>query len=459
MYFTKTFGGHAAPGVILKFLEYKDRRQPTKPVDPEMVPSEVYITAAELAQLGVGTDTMSSQPFQQVSPMRTTQPRSLPLIHPQPSPAAHHSQTRERRRSRPKAQVKPSAPSARVPSHIARKPLRRSRNANARKTKNGPSIIHCSIPEVPEERRTSDAIRPELAGAAEDGPLHHGIPLTGTPEQPVPYRPRRSPREPHQEISACSLIERITKAAETIRITSHASSESDDDLARIPKLSAAPRVPRWRVATPHPTVPHPTVGTHVRSDDDDDEDIRVQHEGAIPVLLTPGTSAAHIASDIRTAPVRYACVRTAPSAASLTGVIEQVRARSADEIVIPPLPSAASGVHRPACQLRSDGSIPSLDAAGRDPSSCEVAYFREHGVPPAAHLVEGNRSSSSGGSRHQSRTPLTAPGMLVTIRTPSPSYSCAVQSCFCTPSEADSKVCPSCRERRRLERELQMQWI
>ncbi|KAI2619661.1 hypothetical protein GGR54DRAFT_639985 [Hypoxylon sp. NC1633] len=72
-----------------------------------------------------------------------------------------------------------------------------------------------------------------------------------------------------------------------------------------------------------------------------------------------------------------------------------------------------------------------------------TGVYREQGVASASFAERVGRRGSQ----------------LVLFRTPSPTFSCAVQSCFCTAEDTDDRVCPSCCARRRLERDLQMQWI
>ncbi|KAL7621338.1 hypothetical protein AAE478_008659 [Parahypoxylon ruwenzoriense] len=421
-YFAKRFGRDAAPWVTQKFLEYKDRWWQRKAIDPTTVPYGAYITSAELAQLGVRTAaTVTNQPFRPRSPMTVVTPWSAPVTQLRPPPPiAQRGRIREHHGLQSKPQVKPPGPSSRPPNRIPRKPLPRSHAGGSKKAAAVPEPVYQPVVEygTGEEINLTDLVSDaELEDDFEYNPIYRGRPLTRSPQQPTARHPKKTPKDPRQQQSGSSLVNRITEVAETIEIAGYPNPESRN-FPSVPKISVAPRVPSWRSDTPHPA-----AGVGSGSGGGIYRQIRYPSRTSTPFSHRAGVPALH------SAPMRYVTVRTAPSVSSLTGIVEQVRTLSADDISIPPLrtPAPGSGIQR----------------------------FRERGVPSALHLAEGNTSRH--GETQQALSPTS--GTLVTISTPSPSYSCAVQSCYCSPTDKDNKVCPSCRERRRLERELQMQWI
>ncbi|KAI1101513.1 hypothetical protein F4804DRAFT_315755 [Jackrogersella minutella] len=356
--------------------------------------------------------------------MRTTRSRSpLPPLPQQPQPVIHRNRQGDRHPSRSEARSKPTSsnnPSKRKP--IPRKPVPvRSKESKARSPSPAIRRIKLSDPTtgmystesfqaIPEhtvlEHGTNQPI--DLSDLVENDdteyysydPVPRGRALSRSPQQPIPLRSRQVRKDPRHQPSDSSLVKRITKMAETMEFTGYPNLERRD-MPSVPKLTKAPKVPAWRKDTPHPAAS--SKGKHARS------------QSALPI------SHMKEASSLRTAPATYV-VRARASTDSLPGGMTQTGPRSRENSYLPP------------------------------PRTAELRSFREQGIPSAAFLRE-----EINGEKIQTVHSGTA--MLVSISTPSPSYSCAVQSCYCTPEDEDDQVCPSCRERRRLERELQMKWI
>lgn len=237
-----------------------------------------------------------------------------------------------------------------------------------------------------------------LLDPANDNNFIRGRTQISMPYQPVPIRSMEAPRDPLHKLSDSSLVKRITTMADTVQIAGYPSPESEGQPSA-PKLEQAPKIPGWRSDTFRPATP--------------DEG----HHG--PTFACP------------TVPPRAAsatCMRTVSSMDSL--VSNEPRSHSVSNELVP---------------------VPAHRTAGICVSS-SARHYKEHGVPSAAYLEEESHEEKPRASNPPS-------AMLVSIKTPSPSYSCAVQSCFCSPEEEDDEVCPACRDRRRLEGELQMTWI
>ncbi|KAI2634741.1 hypothetical protein GGS26DRAFT_522812 [Hypomontagnella submonticulosa] len=434
-FFVDSFGTRAAHHVSQRFLEFKEHRGLSKQaLDPATVPREAYVSSYEIAIIQRAGGRNTNQPFRAVSPMRAT-PARAPLAEPQQPPPVVH-RTRHSERSRPvcpiRAQLKSASTSTSGKKPISRKPVP-TRNQDSK------AVISRPVPRGIQPSSYKATIRNRgVASAAVGGPVREhatgqpidltdlvddaepnsyyqyppsarGRPLSHSPIQPMPRRPSGTQR-PRDQHSDCSLVKRITEAAETVEIAGYPNPD-DSDLPSVPQIGKAPKIPAWRQDTPHPEA-------GVR----DSRRARSYGDSLSPRRLEP--------LPLRTAPATF--TRTKRSTESLTS--RPARSPSRDVVPVPPV--RTSGV--------------------RVPNSAH--YYREQGVPSSAYLEESSNNDED--EEQQGRDgAYSPPAMLVSISTPSPAFSCAVQSCFCDAEDADDDVCPSCLERRRLRRRLQGKWI
>ncbi|KAI0838033.1 hypothetical protein F5Y06DRAFT_59535 [Hypoxylon sp. FL0890] len=480
-FFIRLFGRRIAYEVSERFLEYKEYRGMSKEaIDPADIPFRDYISSAELADIGARASRRTRQPYRATSPMRAARPRTPPIQPRQPPPVVHRSRHGERHASHSQAQPRSASNTRHREKQVRRKPvpvpIKESHTHNstlaAREVQHGYYNVEAQqnhnnrkprqsrfrevfTPdyanlEVQQNRYNEDAqynqYREEVrhsyynssSGNAEtiqtiveypvleyktDEPIdltdlvddeiddyygedlvYRGRALSRSPHQPIPLRSKQVFKDPRQQPSESSLVRRITDMAETIRISGYSDHESED-VPSVPVIKNPPRVPHWRVDTPRPAMA--AVGGS-----------RIRSQSAIP---QPRKREVEEASPLRTAPVT-SFIRTSPSLDSLMNTAGRGRTQSREIVPIPP------------------------------PRTAGLQNFRERGVPSALFLKEENNEVEQQ-VIHESLT------MLVSISTPSPAYSCAVQACFCTPEDADDQICPSCRERRRLERDLSMKWI
>ncbi|KAI0384513.1 hypothetical protein F5Y04DRAFT_231042 [Hypomontagnella monticulosa] len=449
-YFSGKFGVKAAHRVSQRFLEYKQHKGLSREVlDPAAVPREAYISQYELFVLSNSGRKDKNQPFRPVSPMRATQPRAPPIVEPQRPPPVVH---RTRRHDRPqpscpiKSRFSPSGGTTSKKPPIPRKPV------PARKPISG-AIISRPLPRGMQPGSYIAALRNrEAASAGIKAPVREyettrpventeynsyyqypsvarGRPLSHSPLQPTPTRPTR-PTRPRQltrvaedqnvrdRASECSLVKRITEAAETVTINGYPVIEEGSEIS-VPRISKAPKIPAWRRDTPHPE-----AGSH------DSRRTRSDGHHTPPRRVEP--------MSLRTAPATFTRAKR-----SMDSLSSGPRSGSRDVVPVPPI--RISGV--------------------RVPDSAH--YYREHGIPSSAYLTESSNQDDEEEEEEEYRQKqqqgrdgaISPPAMLVSISSPSPEFSCAVQSCFCNDEDDDDDVCPSCRERRRLRRELQMKWI
>ncbi|KAI1403178.1 hypothetical protein F4819DRAFT_506517 [Hypoxylon fuscum] len=440
-YFATLFGEEAAYEIGEKFLEYKERiGLRRRPIDPETIHHDEYITEDELVMLGARrikvpfrNPPMSANPPRPHRPHRAPefsharQVRKTTLVdHPstirQPPPAVRRTRFREDLPERQatvkgdetQVQAKPRSTKSRGIKHADRE------DRDACQVQTRPLITRKPVPRRPvedvplvtipamiyplHENRTFNPVAPSyLRGTPYDShelqeyPQHHqirhGRALTCTPQQPRALRSRDVPKE--QE-SQCSLVKRFTRLAEQEEesIDVGYSNPESSSLPKVPHMSKAPKIPHWRHDTPHPN-----AGLRKGKD-------------IIPSSPSPILASMSVAAGLRSAPMYV--VHDQPSIESLRGDIRST---------VPP-PRIASG---------------SPD-------------YREHGVPTAAHLHDSIQVEYE-----QDR--LSPPPKLVSVSTPSPAYSCATQACWCHPDDPDTDVCPACLERRRLGKTMQMQWI
>ncbi|KAI1378939.1 hypothetical protein F4677DRAFT_465230 [Hypoxylon crocopeplum] len=421
-YFSMTFGSHAAVEVSEYFLRYKKREGLHRtPIDPRTVPIKTYISSVDICSVGAWMCDGWNKPLRPIS-----EPEEEPEVERiVPRDSRMHQlidESAHRRRHQdpiqpPHAHIRPPPPVVhrdrlreRRPTHSDRRPKPanisvRKPNPQAQKPRTrSHSSESNTMPIIPARiyplraARAAQQYGLEPDDRLEVDPISVGRALTRTPHQPRALRSNQLPRDSHNRISASSLVKKFTKIADEM---GYPELELDDRPS-VPKLNRAPKIPHWRTDTPHPA------------------DGKVEHRRSRSEIAMP-RSILRSSTPLRTSPATYA--RTVLSMNSQAG--PSARIYSPSPSVVPVPPRRRAGVRK-----------------GR--------HYRERGVPPAAHLHEENSDEEKAGRPK---------AMLVSVSTPSPRFSHAVQSCFCSQDERDDEVCPSCRERRRLEQELNMKWI
>ncbi|KAI1648813.1 uncharacterized protein F4817DRAFT_55466 [Daldinia loculata] len=434
-FFAEEFGKKAAIPVSQKFLEYKfNNGLYNQTIDPRTVHRDAYtISKAAFQKLAEGateaknvTEARHAREAENTAEAEITRrrrslrvpstmevpraPNNSPVGLRPPPPLVHRNRHHDQHHKRPKAQ----------PTHTDAVSSRRNSGQNSVNRKyfpvpneysyvisaeTGPFVseIGAGCP-VREYGSNTPIDLSDLVSDDFDYPLSaRGRPPSGPPVQPKPIRPKTRSYDLPLKRSDCSLVQRITEQAEEFDVRSHPDHENEtvSSLPTFPKLQRAPKVPTWRKDTPAPAAGIGGKEKIVKS-----------------VSFAEALNTEH-APRIRTAPATF--IRTKPSVDSL--MVET--GTSLDVVSIPP--KRTSGVR-------------ALDSA---------IFYHERGIPSTAYMEE---KSQDGDNDDQST-------MLVSISTPSPAFSCAVQSCFCNPEDSDDKVCLSCLERRQLERKWQMQWI
>ncbi|OTA58677.1 hypothetical protein K449DRAFT_397894 [Hypoxylon sp. EC38] len=512
-FFSSAFGRRIAFDVSERFLRYKEHIGLSREaIRPEVIPIQAYINSAELATIGARVtrrtgQSYTGQPYRPSSPMRVNRPRTPPPVPPrQPSPATVRRRHGERSASRHRTQPTSASttrhrrgPPTRKPVPIPKEEPRtgdftlvarevqqshyhetiqpnhdneeyqsdwdhedddrdnRNNGESQQPTRyNGSAQPNRYYEEVQETHYSRRIVKPAPAGMDfpvresntqepidppdlfgedevevdeisdddlvgevfavgvvseiddhldENELVYRGRPISGSPRQPVPVRSKPRYQNPDKKLSDCSLVKRITNAAETMRITWHSNQETEEPSDSQAEKTPTTQVARWRPDTPIPVIA--PVRRHLRS------------QTNIPPPRKPEPSPA-----LRSAPAT-SYVRTSSSTETLRSPRIRPRRPSRDSVPIPP------------------------------PRSAGLHSFQERGVPSATFIEEENREEEY----RNPETPFPSPSTLVSISTPSPSYSCAVQACYCSPEDAAGQVCPSCRERRRLEDKLSMKWI
>ncbi|OTB12814.1 hypothetical protein K445DRAFT_14395 [Daldinia sp. EC12] len=427
-YFAQEFGNKAAFPVSQKFLEYKfNKGINNQAVDPRTISYDEYITSqaslqklAENARVGETTRAREAEytgeagvdrrrrPSQESStvPALKSLNNSLTEIQ-QPPPVVHRNRHHDSslRRRRPQDVCIEDATSKKrsIGRSIRRKPVpARIESSHPASSEYLPAVPEMMVGCPSEERDSNTPIYPSNMVNDEFNypPGARGRPLSGPLVQPKPIRPRTKSKGIAQKESNCSLVQRITEQAETVEIDGYTSSRQGS-VPFIPILYHPPKVPTWRKDTPNPACG--SVPEERRTK-------RVSFVERCHFIEEP---------KILTAPATF--VRGAkPSVDSL--MVET--GSSVVTVSIPP--RRAAGIHLP------DSAV----------------FFKERGIPTIAYIEE----DSQDGDHDDNST-------LVSVSTPSPSFSCAVQSCFCNPDDPRDEGCPSCLERQRLEDKWQMQWI
>ncbi|KAI1472345.1 uncharacterized protein F4812DRAFT_408560 [Daldinia caldariorum] len=411
-YFAQEFGHKAAVVVSAKFLEYKfNKGLNNQPIDPRTIPLDDYITSqaslqkeAENARLAETTRARAAEYAREANVGRRRRSslvqNTVPdlddtFIEIQEPPPVVHRSRHHDSPQRRHRSQDVDLDNVSSRRKPAQKAIRR-KAVHVRSEFSHPAPSE-HRPAVPEMMAGCPVV--ELYTDLEfDYPQTvRGRPLSGPPVQPKPIRPRTKSKEIEQKESTCSLVQRITELAEDLEIEGYTRPKRES----VPILYRAPKVPTWRKDTPNPAY---------RSDTEERRPKRVSFVLPPPVVHEP---------QICTAPATF--VRGKPSVDSL-----MVETGSVGASVISIPPRKATGVRMP-------GS---------------AQYYHERGVPSLAYMEEDSQDGD-----HEDRS------QLVSISTPSPSFSCAVQSCFCDPDDPSDKGCPSCLERRRLESKWQMKWI
>ncbi|KAI0848201.1 hypothetical protein F5Y00DRAFT_239419 [Daldinia vernicosa] len=426
-FFAGEFGKKAAIPVSQKFIEYKfNNGLQNQAIDPRTVHRDEYTTSkAALRKLaedapeaenarGAGHAkeaeiaaeakiTRGRRSLRVPSTMSVPRvPNNSPVGLRPPPPLVHRNRHQDQHRKRPKAQ---SVHTDAVP--LRRESVRKPVNRNHLPVLNeysyiisaqdGPFTSEMATCPVKEYGSNTPIDLSDLVSDDFDYPLSaRGRPPSGPPVQPKPIRPKTRSHDLPLKRSDCSLVRRITEQAEELDLQSHPDHENESlpSLPTFAKLQRAPKVPTWRKDTPAPAAGIAGEERKIKS---------VSFAEALNIEHAPR---------IRTAPATF--IRTKPSADSLTVETGTLL----DVVSIPP--KRVSGVR-------------ATDSA---------AFYYERGIPSTAYMEE--KSQDGDNDDHST--------MLVSISTPSPAFSCAVQSCFCNPEDSDDKVCLSCLERRRLER-------
>ncbi|KAI1460251.1 hypothetical protein F4805DRAFT_20746 [Annulohypoxylon moriforme] len=436
-FFLNAFGRKAAYHVSKKFLEFKGNNGLSREViDPSRVPPEAYISSAELATLDSSTTYWRGQPFRPESPMRATRSQDLPSTDIQPpEPVVHRNRHGDRRQQRSKMRSK--SPKSSKKKTIPRKPVPTKTKGKISKRDISPPVLQRTVPNtalIPtggsdfesfpvisdntvvehgtnEPIDLSDLVEDESADHLDHDMIYHGRARNHSMHQTPPITLKQVLKDSRPQLSTSSLVKKITTMAETTKIMSCSSSKKD--LPSVPKLEKAPKVPAWRVETPSPepeSEPEPSKGKYKGK--------QGRSKSALPLSRKRDLSPPPMPPIPATATY---LVRAKASSESLKGPGD---ASLRDTLQIPPLPRTAG-----------------------------LGGFREKGIPSAAVMLKQNAGE---------QMPIAqSPTVLVSVSTPSPSYSCAVQSCYCSdaPEGDDAQVCPSCLERRRLEPELQAKWL
>ncbi|KAI1392159.1 uncharacterized protein F4822DRAFT_389793 [Hypoxylon trugodes] len=404
-YFVTNFGEVAAHKVSQKFLEYKEYSGVHKDtIDPATIPHEAYVSPKELYKMGAPR---AAAALQRATSGMSSSSTSVNRLHPSPPPLS------------PPAPVIPrSRHGDRVSNPISRStnPIQRPRSHNRNSRTNltideaarrnvlrnrylddGWSTANMAGWQEEEEEDRIDSPRTIESDDMNDDRAVHGKTGDRALYQP---EPRRTRPPIHEQPSSSSLVSRITKAAETVKIPGYARPSSI-------RILAAPKIPTWR--------------REVRFADE------VIEKGEKPRRKTP-LSAPYVSSVSMASP-------SLPRSKSVTYLLRTPK--SADSL-----------------QGSPNRRVSPCSPPVPPPRTPRTSHFREHGIPTPAFLEKENNDSE------MTLTPGTPNDVLVSVSLPSPSFSCAVQSCFCKPGETDeAKKCPSCRARRRLERRLQMKWI
>ncbi|KAI0112914.1 hypothetical protein F4814DRAFT_326949 [Daldinia grandis] len=433
-FFAEEFGKKAAIPVSRKFLEYKfNNGLHNQTIDPRTVPRDAYTISKaalrKLAQSATGAEnTRETRHGRETEvaaeagitrgrrslrvPSTTAVPRTpnnSPVELRHPPPLVHRNRHHDQHHRRPKAQpVHPDTVTLRGKS--VRKSLDReympfpSEYSYLISAEAGPFVSVVAGCPVKEYGSNTPIDLSDLVSDEFDyPPSARGRPPSGPPAQPQPIRPRTKSHHLPLKQSECSLIRRMTEQAEELDIQSHSDDENESlpNLPTFPKLQRAPKIPTWRKDTPAPAASIAGEERKVKS---------VSFAEALNIEHAP---------QIRTAPATF--IRTKTSVDSLmveTGTL-------LDVVSIPP---------RRTCGVRAPDS---------------AVFYHERGIPSTAYIEE---RSQDGDDDDEST-------VLISISSPSPAFSCAVQCCFCNPEDSDDKVCLSCLERRRLERKWQMKWV
>ncbi|XXH05747.1 exosome non-catalytic core subunit rrp40 [Hypoxylon texense] len=511
-YFVTEFGYDAALPVSEEFVKYKTFMGLRKHlVLPETVPHDKYLTEEFLRMAGA-TISKSKQPFKNphmsMSPepanpeewwarKRARQARAEGNVEPRQSPArpspklqqpppAAHSKRQEYHQSQSTASTRPANRNAgekiqRPPSTKAGTPYhqvpRKSQATRAAQPSNYgddelvtiPAMIY-PVPAHLQQGHRATALH-DIYEFQEvpDEEILRGVPHTRTPQQPKPLSAKQAAKikNPRPSSSDCSLVKRFNKLVEEAE-TKYGTTERKSIMGTIrslsvehngsrpnkaPRMKSAPKVPHWRYDTPHPNpaikVPifsaePPPVDTLIGKGKGKakQEPVVVEREKSpspspgpspssspSPILASPS-----VATPLRSEPLFVVCDSPVLTGDALARVSMGTPKSGSRSSVIPPRRRSSPGVS---------------------------PRFREKGLPTPEYLEEDlelQRKSSSPSSSSRSASASTSP-KLISISTPDAEYSCATQACWCSSQDADSDVCPACAERRRLGRELQMEWL
>ncbi|KAI6089309.1 hypothetical protein F4821DRAFT_61134 [Hypoxylon rubiginosum] len=435
-----------------------------------------------------------------------------PLSPYQLPPSTYHPtkserpERHERRRNQPSKPAKSSKTTSKSSSAKILKPRRGARKAEAAtKPSNdigmdGTPLVTIPAMVYPIANNLQSHRWSTLQGINEspedvDERILHGIPRNATPMQPKPLTAKQALREQRQtrpQDSECSLVKRFNAAAEQTeaklleeerkRPESGASTETEVSPRTSPqeegscdikatevskdlkpltefKLNPSPKIPCWRGTTKPRSEQDTILGTILIGNVPEPKSRRMDKargrgkgKGNLPPITvrsepspsrsspSPILASPSVATPLRSAPLYVVCDSGSP----LSG---RALARAS---IRTPKSGSSSSLMPP--RRRTPGVSPSFMERGIPTPSYLQESFEMHRRAPSFSSV----SSVSSGSAYSD---CVTPPMLVSINEPSREYTCASQTCWCRPEDADADVCPSCKERRRLERELNMEWI
>ncbi|KAI0172448.1 hypothetical protein GGR52DRAFT_544640 [Hypoxylon sp. FL1284] len=443
-YFVVHFGEIAAHSVSEKFIEYKTfMGLHKKVVHPEAVAHECYLTEMFLQMAGA-TILRGGQPL--MNPHEPTEDdaanpeewwalRKARRARAEGNAALHQHQVLETQTSTapprlPEPIVRPTSTKA----FMAEQGTRGTRGAGAARPihvgQSRGEVPFVSIPamvyQIPKHLQSHGAAAlPNMPQINEevDQAILHGIPLSRTPHQPKPVSTKEARRRPTQKGSDCSLVKRFNK------IVDKKPSDETIDIGynqSVPKLTSAPKVPSWREGASSPN--SEASGSEAGYQVTDRGKGKGKEKATSSQSSSPILAALSVALPPGSTPMYVVCDSPPPGEAPVRSSVKPPTRREGG----------------------ADGVADSMNN-----------WFLEKGLAAPGFLNRSMKVKNSAGSISSSESLCSSspPPTLVSISTPSPTFSYATQSCFCLPNDADHEVCPACRERRRLERELEIDWL
>ncbi|KAI1818985.1 hypothetical protein F4861DRAFT_547838 [Xylaria intraflava] len=263
------------------------------------------------------------------------------------------------------------------------------------------------------------------------------------------WKPKHSVVRNIDSMSDISLVKNLTEMAQNMEVPNIEYIEHEGMF--VPRMLPVPEG-RRKTRTPKTSPPRPDRAV-------DPEPYMCNDRGTIDVAIDaetmtdPLVSGSAIAMDAddsengtRKPPSTY-FVLTQADSASPSGASARVRfSPSHGRVAIPP-PQRLDGILIPSAK-----ECPHHEQGGRSGGcvACRGAFFKERGLPSSSYVQVECRSATLA----RSNSPI-----LMSVNTPERSYSCAVQSCYCTGTDQDGEKCPSCQERDNIARQFKTTWI